>query len=92
MKAELTRKVIEEHVPKTLFKGKCENYKLLHVNRELDELERLAEIGKATERAFEHSHIPFYSVKDLLYWYKREMEAEDNAKAKACAKPRAKAH
>ena len=52
MKANLTRKNIEEYVPKTLFKGKCENYQLLHVMSEIEELERLAEIGKATEKWF----------------------------------------
>ena len=38
MKANLTRKNIEEYVPKTLFKGKCENYQLLHVMSEIEEL------------------------------------------------------
>lgn len=56
MKARLTRKNIEEYVPKTLFKGKCENYQLLHVMSEIEELERLAEIGRAFEKALKEKY------------------------------------
>ena len=76
MKAKLTRKNIEEYVPKTLFKGKCENFQLQHVMAEIEELERLAEIGRATEKVFEKGflvHDHFYQLPDtesLLNWYR----------------------
>lgn len=80
MKARLTRKNIEEYVPKTLFKGKCENYQLLHVMSEIEELERLAEIGKATELAFKDGskHTVFkHDIDYLLEFYKRECSDEE---------------
>ena len=76
MKAKLTRKNIEEYVPKTLFKGKCENFQLHHVMAEIEELERLAEIGKATEKVLEKGfliHDDFCQLPDaesLLNWYR----------------------
>lgn len=75
MEAKLIRRVIEKYIPETLFNGKCENYELLHVKREVDELERLAEIGKATEKVLEKGfliHDDFYQLTDtesLLNWY-----------------------
>jgi hypothetical protein len=79
MKAELTRDILEKNIPKTLFKQKLPNFELQHVLRELAELERLAEIGEATERAFaidnpvltfhqNGEHLIFTELKDLLEW------------------------
>ena len=85
MKAKLIRRIIEKYIPETLFKGKCENYQLLHVKREVDELERLAEIGKAVETAVLEGSpwiIDTYSgiytcpneedIKTLISWYRGE--------------------
>lgn len=57
MEAKLIRRVIEKYIPKTLFKGKCENYELLHVKREVDELERLATIGAKIEKVFKDNKV-----------------------------------
>ena len=86
MKAKLIRRIIEKYIPETLFKGKCENYELLHVKREVDELERLAEIGKAVETAVLEGSpwiIDTYSgintcpneedIKTLISWYRGEV-------------------
>ena len=43
------------------------------MNEELDELERLAKIGRATEKAFEEG----YSLMKLLYTVKLDMRYED---------------
>ena len=62
----LVRNAIEKYVPKTLFRGKQENYEYQHVIKQLTELEfinalyfdeetqRLIEIGRATEKAFDY--------------------------------------
>ena len=89
MKAKLIRRIIEKYIPETLFKGKCENYELLHVKREVDELERLAEIGKAVETAVLEGSpwiIDTYSgiytcpneedIKTLISWYRGESGEE----------------
>ena len=89
MKAKLIRRIIEKYIPETLFKGKCENYELLHVKREVDELERLAEIGKAVETAVLEGSpwiIDTYSGintwpneedrKTLISWYRGESGEE----------------
>ena len=57
MEAKLIRRVIEKYIPKTLFKGKCENYELLHVKREVDELERLATICAKIEKVFKDNKV-----------------------------------
>lgn len=57
MEAKLIRRVIEKYIPKTLFKGKCENYELLHVKREVYELERLATIGAKIEKVFKDNKV-----------------------------------
>ena len=89
MKAKLIRRIIEKYIPETLFKGKCENYELLHVKREVDELERLAEIGKAVETAVLEGSpwiLDTYSgiytcpneedIKTLISWYRGESGEE----------------
>ena len=81
MEAKLIRRVIEKYIPKTLFKGKCENYELLHVKREVDELERLAEIGRAFEKALkeEYGFINFtrYAGAVPEKWEMKESEYND---------------
>lgn len=86
MKGELIRKTIEKYVPKTLFKDKMQNFELQHIETELSELERLATIGKATEKAFNQGYDfvynvdvlgeceikEMYSTKDLLKWAESE--------------------
>lgn len=42
MKAKLIRMAIDEYVPKTFFRGECENFQLQHIMAEIEELERLA--------------------------------------------------
>ena len=44
------------------------------------ELRRLAEIGKATIKAFEHSHVPFDSVHELVKWYENLEDKKDDKK------------
>ena len=79
MKAELTRNIIDKHVPKTLFKGKSENFELYHVYAELDRLEYEAKVGRACIKAFENgarvegSHLECYTLIDLFDWAESEV-------------------
>jgi hypothetical protein len=73
MKAEKYREFLEYWKPEYSEKIKSIFY-------ELSELERLAEIGKATEKAFEEQYIEFVgegdynpnAVSDLLSWYREQ--------------------
>ena len=81
MKAEKIRKFIKCSFPKQpplLLTLNSEMTKIYveTLNEELDELERLAEIGRATEKVFEKGflvHDHFYQLPDtesLLNWYR----------------------
>jgi exosome complex RNA-binding protein Csl4 len=43
MERNLVREAIEKYVPKTLFKGQQENFELLHIMKQLDQLEAKAQ-------------------------------------------------
>lgn len=83
MKAELTRNIIDKHVPKTLFNGEHENFELQHVYAELDKLENDARIGKALLKALhEKKYLEMKYTNDiltndtidiLLRWAEKEM-------------------
>ena len=80
MKAEKTRELIDKSIDMVFGWAKKSN-KTLHdlcvsTDSELTELERLAEIGKATEFAYKKGfliHDDFYQLPDaesLLNWYR----------------------
>ena len=85
MRAELIRSAIEEYVPKTGVDDKSESFRLQHIKAEIEELERLAEIGKAVEAAtFElrpwiigHNRGPYLypsneEIQELISWHRGE--------------------
>lgn len=50
------------------------------LDAEVEELRRLAKIGKATIEAFNHSHVPFASVRELVKWYENLEDKKDDKK------------
>lgn len=82
MKLELTKKYIETIISSGVTKG---IQKLPEINKEIEEVERLARIGSALEKWFSHFNsiydhekdYPYSTVEELLEWQKERVGDDD---------------